>query len=283
MARDASGVYTRPSNSFSNPVDGTAISSTHADALFDDMETAISDSAIKTPQYVVLTANASLPNERVLTAGSLVTITDAGAGSTVTVAVTDNELNALAAANPAADTFLYFTSTATATAASITSAGRSMVSAASAAAQTALLSAMVGDSGSGGTKGLVPAPAAGDATKFLKGNGTFATVAAAVTTGTVGTRNPYATAVTTAWAHGLGAAPSLLAVRLTCLTAEHGYSVGHVLALPLGEYITVRVDATNVTAVFSTTLPTVANTGTGVLAAITAANWRIDITPYLVS
>ena len=34
----------------------------------------------------------------------------------------------------------------------------------------------VGDSGSGGQKGIVPAPAAGDASKFLKGNGTWATV-----------------------------------------------------------------------------------------------------------
>jgi hypothetical protein len=42
---------------------------------------------------------------------------------------------------------------------------------------------MVGDSGSGGTKGAVPAPAAGDAaaSKFLKADGTWATVAAGVT------------------------------------------------------------------------------------------------------
>lgn len=40
---------------------------------------------------------------------------------------------------------------------------------------TALLNAMVGDSGAGGTKGLVPAPAAGDAAagKFLKADGTW--------------------------------------------------------------------------------------------------------------
>lgn len=40
---------------------------------------------------------------------------------------------------------------------------------------TAILDAVVGDSGSGGTKGLVPAPAAGDAAagKFLKADGTF--------------------------------------------------------------------------------------------------------------
>lgn len=46
---------------------------------------------------------------------------------------------------------------------------------ANAAAATAQLSAMVGDSGSGGTKGLVPAPAAGDAAanKFLSADGTF--------------------------------------------------------------------------------------------------------------
>jgi hypothetical protein len=44
------------------------------------------------------------------------------------------------------------------------------------AAFTALLSNFVGDSGSGGTKGLVPAPAAGDAAanKFLKADGSFA-------------------------------------------------------------------------------------------------------------
>jgi hypothetical protein len=41
---------------------------------------------------------------------------------------------------------------------------------------TAELNAMVGDSGSGGTKGLVPAPGAGDAAagKFLKADGTYA-------------------------------------------------------------------------------------------------------------
>lgn len=46
----------------------------------------------------------------------------------------------------------------------------------SAAVATALLDNVVGDSGSGGTKGLAPAPAAGDAAagKFLKADGTYA-------------------------------------------------------------------------------------------------------------
>lgn len=38
---------------------------------------------------------------------------------------------------------------------------------------TAILDAMVGDSGSGGTKGLVPAPASGDSGKVLSGAGTW--------------------------------------------------------------------------------------------------------------
>jgi hypothetical protein len=37
-----------------------------------------------------------------------------------------------------------------------------------------LETAFTGDSGSGGSKGLVPAPASGDASKFLKGDGTWA-------------------------------------------------------------------------------------------------------------
>jgi hypothetical protein len=45
---------------------------------------------------------------------------------------------------------------------------------------TALLNSVVGDTGSGGTKGLVPAPAAGDAAagKFLKADGTWTATAA---------------------------------------------------------------------------------------------------------
>lgn len=38
---------------------------------------------------------------------------------------------------------------------------------------TAILNAFVGDSGSGGTKGLVPAPTTGDGAKYLKGDGTW--------------------------------------------------------------------------------------------------------------
>lgn len=51
---------------------------------------------------------------------------------------------------------------------------------------TADIPAVVGDSGSGGTKGLVPAPAAGDATKYLKGDGTWAAVSGGGTGDVIG-------------------------------------------------------------------------------------------------
>lgn len=55
-----------------------------------------------------------------------------------------------------------------------TSSGTGAVEALTAEQLAADLPAMVGDSGSGGTKGLVPAPSAGDAAKYLTGAGTYA-------------------------------------------------------------------------------------------------------------
>lgn len=62
-----------------------------------------------------------------------------------------------------------------------TTAGTGAVEDLTATQATALLNAMVGDSGAGGTKGLVPAPAAGDAAagKFLKAGGTWSAPAGA--------------------------------------------------------------------------------------------------------
>ena len=41
--------------------------------------------APSTPQFVVMSADAALPNDRVLTAGNHITLTDAGAGSSATI------------------------------------------------------------------------------------------------------------------------------------------------------------------------------------------------------
>ena len=56
--------------------------------------------------------------------------------------------------------------------------GRSLLTLVSAVALTAALNAVVGDTGTGGTKGLVPAPAAGDAAagKVLRADGTWAAI-----------------------------------------------------------------------------------------------------------
>jgi len=84
---------------------------------------------------------------------------------------------------------------------------------------TAMLDAVVGDSGSGGTKGLVPAPASGDAAagKFLKADGTWTTaggwkfVTSATASGT-------ATALT-----GLGSYTEILVIADAITTGSGGF------------------------------------------------------------
>lgn len=87
---------------------------------------------------------------------------------------------------------------ATATFKGRTTAGTGAPEDLSVAQATALLNVMVGDAGSGGTKGLVPAPASGDAAKFLRGDGTWvANASGTVTTVSVVTANGFAGTVAT--------------------------------------------------------------------------------------
>lgn len=91
---------------------------------------------------------------------------------------------------------------------------------------TGLLNTMVGDSGSGGTKGLVPAPASGDAAagKYLKADGTWATVSGSGTVTSVDISAPAAgiTAtggpVTSSGSISLGLANDLAAVEALATT-----------------------------------------------------------------
>jgi len=97
-----------------------------------------------------------------------------------------------------------------------------------AAQATAALNSVVGDSGSGGTKGLVPAPAAGDAAagKFLKADGTFAVppiTALANPSATIGLTASNGSATT---AMRSDAAPALSQSIAPTWTGKHTWSNG---------------------------------------------------------
>lgn len=61
-----------------------------------------------------------------------------------------------------------------------TTSGTGNVEALTGTQATALLDNFLGDGGSGGTKGLVPAPVSGDASKYLRGDATYANVVTSV-------------------------------------------------------------------------------------------------------
>lgn len=105
--------------------------------------------------------------------------------------------------------------------------------------------------------------------------------------GTVLTKNPYAASSTTTVPHGLGVVPHVLDVRLTNLTSECGYNPGDVLDLTAAPFVSqggatgvaIAKNSINVVLITGTALPSIINTS-GANCAITAANWRLDITPY---
>lgn len=110
-------------------------------------------------EYVVVSADATLTDERVLAVTAPITKTDGGAGGNLTLG---HDVSGVTAAS-------YGTSLKVAQV-TVDAKGHTT------AAAEVDIATMVGDSGSGGTKGLVPAPAAGDAaaSKFLKADGTWA-------------------------------------------------------------------------------------------------------------
>lgn len=87
-------------------------------------------------------------------------------------------------------------------------------------------------------------------------------------------------------AHSLGGMPSLVQVRLKCLTAELGYSIGdEVIINPSASYVSsstglsLVTDATNVVVRFGSSGGglSVIRKDTGALAIITAANWAMIV------
>lgn len=115
--------------------------------------------------YVVTQASSELTDERVLAGETgVIDITDGGPGNNVTVSVATNGID-----------FEKLQTVSTAIFAGRITAGTGDIEELTATQATSLLNAFTGDSGSGGTKGLVPAPSSGDAGKYLDGDGTFTT------------------------------------------------------------------------------------------------------------
>jgi hypothetical protein len=98
--------------------------------------------------------------------------------------------------------------------------------------------------------------------------------------GTPLVQNPLSLGTTTTQAHGLSAIPAYIESELECLTAEAGYSVGDVISD--GGFIlnmSITKDATNIVAVTQAAMGVTSKSGHAVFS-ITAANWKMTLTPY---
>jgi hypothetical protein len=128
-------------------------------AAFDTLSEIATELALKAYAATTITAGAGLTGGGDLSASRTI---DVGAGTGIAV-----NANNVALADMAQSTIK----------GRAAGAGTGAPTDLSATQATAILNPFVGDGGSGGAKGLVPAPATGDATKFLRGDGTFVAIA----------------------------------------------------------------------------------------------------------
>lgn len=124
---------------------------------------------------------------------------------------------------------------------------------------TSMLNVLVGDSGSGGTKGLVPAPAAGDAAagKFLKASGAYAVPAVVLPSGIIlpfgGTSAPTGYQL----CNGALISRTTFASLFAAIGTAYGSGDGSTtFALPDLRYSTLRGVGTNTSATGSGTVAT---------------------------
>jgi hypothetical protein len=86
-------------------------------------------------------------------------------------------------------------------------------------------------------------------------------------------------------AHGLSGLPTVFAAYIQCLTAEHGYGVGEIVMMAgtVGINANFSADTTNTYIVASSALVQVVDRTTFAGVAITAANWKMVVVPFLVN
>lgn len=119
----------------------------------------------------------------------------------------------------------------------------------------------------------------------------YADTKATIAQGASAEDNPYAVGTTTTQAHGLGAVPNLVVLKLVALDTDLGYSAGETVILGPGFHgtgtisgITVEVDATNVKIhTAASNPPNIVNKSTFAWAAITVSKWKIVADCYLIA
>lgn len=107
--------------------------------------------------------------------------------------------------------------------------------------------------------------------------------------GTANTLNPYALSTNQTQAHGLGAAPTIVSCYLQNLTTELGYSPGERISVPNNQApqttnggITLAYDGTNTYLITDASHTFSVQSTSGSPTYITAANWELVCTPYLI-
>lgn len=94
--------------------------------------------------YITASSSASLTAERTLTAGTALGLTDGGANSTMTVALTDAELTCIAALTSAADKVAYYTGSGTCALTDLSTYARTLIDDTSASAARTTLGVVIG-------------------------------------------------------------------------------------------------------------------------------------------
>lgn len=321
MARNGSGSYSAPSNSWNPAVSATTIDSSNFNTLLDDLETALTESiardgqtattavvpfasGIKSDTIVENSGNTGVTIDGVLVKDGGLTLGATGViifeGTTAdafetTLTSGDPTADRVVTMPDATDTIVGKATTDTLTNKTIDAASNTLsLTADSVDAITEIAAAL--KSGADGTIVTGTAGVNGNLAEWntdgdVVDSGVATSSVPSITAGTALTKDPVAFSSSTVQAHGLGAEPSFLKVVLECKTGEGGYSSGDRILISAGGLVentglgsaaySIVVDATNVTLLLADAFGRITNKTTQSNFEINAANWKVIVTPYL--